>query len=142
MNIGTAAKLSGVPAKTIRYYEEVGVIRLAQRNASGYRNYSQNDVQTLHFIQRARSLGFSVKDVSKLLGLWHNKNRARGDVKTLALEHIEAIETKLGELEKMRDALTNLIARCSGGDLPDCPILAELADPEPGADKADAHSSI
>lgn len=130
MNIGAVAKLSGVPAKTIRYYEDVGVIQVAQRSTSGYRRYSQTDVQTLQFIQRARSLGFSVKDVSKLLGLWRNKRRARGDVKALALEHIKTIEIKLAELETMRNALQHLIERCSGGERPDCPILNELADPE------------
>jgi len=130
MNIGIVAKLSNLPAKTIRYYESVGIIPPATRSESGYRRYTDTDVQTLRFIRRARNLGFSVKDVSRLLGLWRNKHRASADVKALASEHIDRIEIKLRELETIRDALSILIRQCKGDVRSDCPILDELADPE------------
>ena len=127
MNIGTAAKLSGVSAKTIRYYEEAGLLHPARRTQSGYRQYEENDVQILRFVERARSLGFSVVDVGKLLGLWGNKRRKSAEVKSLANRHIEAIERKIKELEAMRAALRNLASRCHGDERPECPILDELA---------------
>ena len=130
MNIGIVAKLSNLPAKTIRYYESVGVMSPATRNESGYRRYTDTDVQTLRFIHRARNLGFSVKDVSRLLSLWGNKRRASADVKALASDHIERIEIKLRELGTIRDALSILIRQCNGDVRPKCPILDELADLE------------
>ena len=131
MNIGTAAKLSGVAAKTIRYYEEVGLLRPARRTPSGYRQYAERDVQILRFADRARSLGFSVEDVGKLLGLWANKRRKSSAVKSLANRHIEAIERKIVELETMRSVLIDLARRCHGDGRPECPILDELADTHP-----------
>lgn len=135
MNIGAAAKMSGVPAKTIRYYEEVGLIPPASRTAAGYRQYDETDVQILRFVERARSLGFTMDDVSKLLGLWADKDRRSGEVKALAARHIDAIEVKIRELQAMREALHHLVDRCQGDDRPECPIIDGLA--EPRASNAD-----
>ena len=128
MNIGQAAKLSGIPAKTIRYYESVGLIPPASRTDSGYRESRQADVSVLKFVERARGLGFSIDDVSKLLSLWHNKARKSAQVKALAERHIKSIELKIRELETMQAALNHLVSKCHGDDRPDCPILDDLAD--------------
>lgn len=128
MNIGTAARRSGVPAKTIRYYEEIGLIPSAGRSASGYRVYADRDVETLRFIQRARALGFPVRDVGSLLALWRDPGRASADVRALALGHVADIDRRIAELQGMRRTLTDLVARCHGDDRPDCPILERLAD--------------
>ncbi len=127
MNIGAAARSSGVPAKTIRYYESIGLIPPAHRTGSGYRDFGQNEIDTLRFIQRARSLGFSVKDVSKLLDLWHDRSRASSSVKALATEHIEEIDRKVSELKSMRETLLHLVEQCHGDDRPDCPIIDGIA---------------
>ena len=127
MNIGQVAKKSGVSAKTIRYYESIGLIPEASRTESGYRTYSDRDVETLRFIHHSRNLGFSVKDVSRLLDLWRNQKRASSDVKELALSHIEEVDRKIAELKTIRDTLTHLTRRCHGDNRPDCPILKELA---------------
>jgi len=127
MNIGEVAVKSGVPAKTIRYYEDVGLIPPARRTESGYRNYDDRDLETLRFVQRARSLGFSVKDVGALLALWHDSARASAEVKALAADHVSEIDRKLAELKSMRRTLVDLMDRCHGDDRPDCPILDDLA---------------
>mgnify|MGYP001570031474 CR=1 FL=1 len=127
MNIGQAATHSGVPAKTIRYYESIGLIRRAARTAGNYRDYDDIDLQTLRFIQRARKLGFSVKDVGALLTLWRDKRRASGTVKRLAEGHIAEIDRRMEELKSMRRTLTHLMERCHGDARPDCPIIDELA---------------
>ncbi len=127
MHIGIVAKKSGIAAKTIRYYESIGLIGSAERTESGYRIYGQRDVETLRFVQRARSLGFSVADVGKLLELWHDKQRTSAQVKALATRHVKEIDLKIAELRAMRDALDDLIQRCHGDDRPDCPILKDLA---------------
>lgn len=127
MNIGQAAERSGVSAKTIRYYESIELIPAATRTESGYRTYSEKDVEILRFIQHARGLGFSVKDVSRLLDLWRDQGRASADVKALALAHIESVDRKIDELKRMRDTLLHLTHRCHGDSRPDCPILEELA---------------
>ncbi|MGQ9367490.1 Cu(I)-responsive transcriptional regulator [Azospirillum sp. ST 5-10] len=129
MNIGTVAKRSGVPAKTIRYYESVGLIPSAGRTAAGYRVYGERDVSTLRFIQSARSLGFSVKEVGALLALWHDRGRASADVRALALNHIAEIDAKVAELLSMRGTLQHLVDHCAGDHRPDCPILDGIADP-------------
>jgi MerR family transcriptional regulator, copper efflux regulator len=129
MNIGTASERSGVPPKTIRYYESIGLIRPADRRDNNYRDYSEADIQTLRFISRARGLGFSVKEVGALLTLWHDKKRASHHVKELALRHVEDIDRKIEELEGMRRTLVSLTERCHGDDRPDCPILEDLAGP-------------
>lgn len=127
MNIGEAARRSGISAKTIRYYESVGLIPEAGRTAAGYRAYTANEVETLRFIHRARSLGFSVSDVAGLLELWRDRSRASADVKSIALKHVADIERKIAELDSIRRTLLDLTTRCCGDDHPDCPILEELA---------------
>ena len=127
MNIGEAASESGVPAKTIRYYESIGLIPPAVRAENGYRNYSPFDIETLKFIQHARRLGFSVKDVGGLLELWRDKSRTSADVKALALKHISDVEKRIAELQSIRNTLIDLTDRCHGDDRPDCPILEDLA---------------
>lgn len=127
MNIGAASQESGVPRKTIRYYESIGLIPEASRTQSGYRTYGQTDIDTLRFVQRARGLGFSVRHVGALLGLWNDNERASADVKKLALEHIQEIDHKITELQDIRNTLIHLTERCHGDDRPDCPILEQFA---------------
>jgi MerR family copper efflux transcriptional regulator len=127
MNIGTASERSTVPAKTIRYYESIGLIKPADRRGNNYRDYSDADVQTLRFISRARGLGFSVKEVSALLALWHDKRRTSHDVKSLALRHVDEIDRKIAELQGMRQTLLGLTEQCHGDARPDCPIIEDLA---------------
>jgi Cu(I)-responsive transcriptional regulator len=131
MNIGTAAARSGVPAKTIRYYESIGLIPRAARTGGNYRDYDDQDLQTLRFIQRARRLGFAVKDVASLLALWRDRRRASADVKRLAEDHIAEIDRRMEELRGMRNTLVHLVERCHGDERPDCPILEELAGAPP-----------
>jgi len=127
MNIGMAARRSGVPAKTIRYYEDVGLIPPALRSDGGYRKYAETDVRTLQFVQRARRLGFSVKEVARLLALWRDKTRASSEVKALTLRHVTEIDAKIAELRSLRATLVDLAQRCHGDHRPDCPILEDLA---------------
>ena len=127
MKIGEVAERAGVSAKTIRYYESVGLIPEAERAGNGYREYHERDVRTLRFIQRARSLGFSVEDVGELLPLWADRSRASADVRAIALRHVDEVERKIAELESVRDALLDLVHRCHGDDRPDCPIIDSLA---------------
>ena len=126
MNISEAAVRSGVPAKTIRYYESVGLIAAAPRAGNGYRDYADPDVETLRFIARARSLGFAVDAVSELLALYRDKRRASADVKAITERHIFAIERKIAELGSLRLTLKHLADHCHGDDRPECPILAQL----------------
>ncbi len=130
MNIGEAAEASGLGAKTIRYYEDIGLIS-PLRSGNGYRAFRDTDVQTLKFIARARSLGFSVKEVAKLLSLYHDRSRASADVRAIARRTIDRIDQKVAELESMRTTLAHLIAKCHGDDRPDCPILDDLAGDAP-----------
>ena len=127
MNIGQVALKTGLPAKTIRYYESVGLIPTASRRANGYRSYDTLDVHTLHFVHRARSLGFSMAEVQELIALWRNKSRASAGVKAIAIEKIGEIDRKIGELKTIRRALLYLAERCRGDDRPECPILEELS---------------
>jgi MerR family copper efflux transcriptional regulator len=127
MKIGEAARASGVSAKTIRYYESIGLIPRASRSESGYRSFVQMDIDTLRFVQRARSLGFSVKDVARLLDLWRDRSRVSSAVKTLAIEQLGEIERKIDELRSMRDTLEHLAEQCHGDQRPDCPILDGIA---------------
>ena len=127
MNIGAAADATGVPAKTIRYYESIGLIPPATRAENGYRHYTGYDIETLKFIQRARRLGFSVKNVGDLLGLWRDKKRTSASVKALALRHVSDVEQRIAELGTIRQTLIDLTDRCHGDDRPECPILDDFA---------------
>lgn len=126
MNIGEAGRLTGLPAKTIRYYEDIGLIRSPRRN-NGYRHYGEEELHRLAFLQRARSLGFSIDDCRKLLSLYDDEGRASADVKRLAEDHIGAIERKIAELQSLRDTLSGLVEACRGDHRPDCPILKDMA---------------
>lgn len=126
MNIGEAERLSGLPAKTIRYYEQIGLIQ-PQRAGNGYRDYAEQDVHQLRFLQRARGLGFSVKDCRTLLSLYQDTGRASADVKAVAEAHLDEVDRKLAELQTLRVALTTLVDACHGDNRPDCPILDDLA---------------
>jgi Cu(I)-responsive transcriptional regulator len=126
MNIGDASQATGLPAKTIRYYEEIGLVRPA-RGANGYRDFSDRDTHKLAFLGRARSLGFSIEECRTLLSLYQDRSRASADVKRIARRHLERIARKIAELESMRAALEDLMGRCHGDDRPDCPILEGLA---------------
>jgi MerR family copper efflux transcriptional regulator len=128
MNIGELAAQTGVTAKTIRYYESIGLMTRAARADNGYRVYGERDMETLRFIQRSRGLGFSIKDVASLLSLWHDTARASAVVKNLAINQIEAIEGRIVKLEGIRLTLIHLANQCHGDSRPDCPILNELAD--------------
>jgi len=127
MNISSVAEKSGVPTKTIRYYESIGIIPSADRMTNGYRAYGDPDIHTLRFIRRARSLGFSVDEIRGLLDLWRDKRRASNKVKALAAHHLIELDGKIGELQAMRRTLSHLIERCHGDDRPDCPIVDDLA---------------
>lgn len=127
MNIGQAAKATGISAKMIRYYESIGLISPAQRTESGYRVYGENDVHALRFINRARDLGFSVEQMQDLLALWRDRTRASADVKRIALTHVTVLEEKARALQAMSETLKHLAANCHGDDRPDCPIIDEFA---------------
>ena len=126
MNIKSVSETTGLPAKTIRYYEDIGLVT-PQREANGYRVFSENDVHKLAFLARARSLGFPVESCRSLLALYNDKERASADVKAIALEHLDEIDAKLSELTAMRDTLSVLVESCAGDNRPDCPILTDLA---------------
>ena len=126
MNIKSVSAATGLPAKTIRYYEDVGLV-LPQREANGYRVFSDTDMHKLAFLARARSLGFSLESCRTLLALYDDKSRASADVKAIAEEHLSEIDQKLAELSAMRDTLAVLVRSCAGDDRPDCPILTDLA---------------
>lgn len=128
MNIGEAARRSGISAKMIRYYEDTALIPPADRRDSGYRDYGDDDVHELRFIRRARDLGFSVAEISELLGLWRDRTRRSGDVKAMASGHIEKLRSKISDLQAMVDTLQTLADRCAGDDRPDCPIIQGLGD--------------
>lgn len=127
LNIGEAAKASGVSAKMIRHYEEIGLLPKARRTLSGYRLYAAKDVHVLRFIRQARNLGFSMKQISELLSLWRDTQRPSSKVKQLAMEHISELNARIEEMEVMRATLQRLADCCHGDDRPDCPILEELA---------------
>ncbi|MGR3723064.1 Cu(I)-responsive transcriptional regulator [Abyssibius alkaniclasticus] len=126
MNIGNVAQALDMPAKTIRYYESIGLVT-PKRSQNDYRHYRPSDVHKLGFVGRARSLGFSVEDCRVLLALYEDKDRASADVRKLAGEHLARIDAKLAELATMRETLAHLVECCAGDTRPDCPILADLA---------------
>ena len=127
LNIGRASEESGVSPKMIRHYESIGLLPAAGRTVAGYRIYKEGDVHMLRFIRRARDLGFSMKEIGALVGLWRNRGRASADVKKLAARHMRQLDEKIHELQSMRDSLAHLAQHCHGDDRPDCPILEELA---------------
>ena len=126
MNIGEVSRASGLPAKTIRYYEDIGLVRPA-RGANGYRDFSKQDAHKLAFLGRSRSLGSTIEDCRKLLSLYEDRDRASANVKALASEHLDRITQKIEELQALKSTLETLVVRCHGDDRPDCPILEDLA---------------
>ena len=127
MNIGEAAKASGVSAKMIRHYESVGLLPEAARTDAGYRQYTARDVSTLRFVRQSRDLGFSITQIRELLGLWQDRKRPSRQVRALAQAHIEELDAKLQELQSMKAILAHLVRCCHGDDRPDCPIIDTLA---------------
>ncbi|NDR59096.1 Cu(I)-responsive transcriptional regulator [Aliiruegeria sabulilitoris] len=130
MNIGDVSRLSGLPAKTIRYYEEIGLVA-PLRDDNGYRRFRESDLHRLAFLNRARSLGFTIEDCRGLLALYQDDHRASADVKRIAYEHLARIDEKLVELQAMRQTLAHLVNCCAGDNRPDCPILDDLAGAHP-----------
>ena len=126
MNIGQAAKASGLTPKMLRYYERIGLLAPAGRTDSGYRQYGAEDLRVLAFVRRSRELGFSLEDIRQLLSLWQDRQRASADVKALAKRHIAELELKIAELNRLRATLDELVSCCHGDARPDCPILDTL----------------
>jgi len=127
LNIGDAARASGVTAKMIRHYESIGLLKAPRRTEAGYRLYSEPDVRVLQFIHRGRALGFSLDQIGELLALWEDKHRASADVRAMALAHIAELDRKIAEMAAMRRTLESLATSCHGDDRSDCPILDDLA---------------
>ncbi len=142
MNIGKVSKASGVTAKMIRYYEQIGLIPAAGRNNSGYRSYSINDIERLKFIKRSRELGFSVAEILDLLDLWNDRSRQSADVKNLAQGHINRLEERIHDLQQMADTLKDLIDCCAGDNRPDCPILEGLQEPHNETREVHHHNDL
>lgn len=126
MNIGQASKASGVSAKMIRYYDEIGLVRPASRTGANYREYDDKQVNELRFIRRARSLGFSVAEIQHLLSLWRDRARPSREVKAIAERHLADLDARIAEMQAMADTLRALSECCAGDDRPDCPILEDL----------------
>ena len=142
MNIGEAASESGVSAKMIRHYEQVGLVPPATRTDAGYRQYSESDIHTLRVIRRSRDLGFSIREIAELLDLWRNRRRPSRLVKSLAQAHISSLEQKARELLAMKETLEHLVHCCQGNDRPDCPILDNLSSGEVAGVAASAPGAI
>jgi Cu(I)-responsive transcriptional regulator len=128
MNIGDAARASGASAKMIRHYETLGLLKRTRRSVGGYRLYDDTDVHTLRFIRRARDLGFSMADITRLLGLWQDRRRASAAVRRIAQAHISDLDRRIAEMQELRRTLEHLVHHCHGDQRPDCPILDDLAD--------------
>jgi Cu(I)-responsive transcriptional regulator len=126
-SIGRAAELSGVTAKMIRHYESLGLIPRVARTLGDYRVYTESEIHMLRFIRRARGLGFSMGEIEMLLSLWRDQRRASREVKRLALRHLAELDSKIEELQSMRDALAGLATSCHGDARPECPILEDLS---------------
>jgi Cu(I)-responsive transcriptional regulator len=127
VNIGEAARLSGVSAKMVRHYESLGLLPRVGRTDSGYRQYSEAEVHTLRFIKRSRDLGFSMEEIGGLLGLWQNRRRASANVRKIAQQHAKDLSERIAAMQAMQRTLEHLIHCCHGDDRPDCPILDDLA---------------
>ena len=125
MNIGDVSTRTGLPAKTIRYYEDINLIK-PLRDDNGYRRFRDQDIHKLNFLGRARALGFTIKDCRTLLALYEDESRASADVKRVALDHLTQIDVKIADLKGMRETLSQLVDACAGDDRPDCPILKDL----------------
>lgn len=126
-SIGAAARETGVSAKTIRHYDSIGLVRPSTRSDSGYRYYNEADLHALRFVGRARSLGFSLDHIRRLLALWRDRRRTSAAVKSLALAQVAELDRKIAELGEMRKALSHLARHCEGNERPDCPILDDLS---------------
>ena len=125
MNIGAVAERSGLPAKTIRYYEDIGLVR-PSRSANGYRDFAAEELHKLAFLGRARSLGFTIEECRTLLSLYDERTRSSSDVKAIAQKHLDRIDGKIAELQALSAALRDLVKRCQGDDRPECPIMDDL----------------
>ena len=134
MNIGQAARASGVTAKMIRYYDEIGLVRPQGRTEANYREYEARQVNELRFIRRARSLGFSMAEITRLLSLWRDRARPSREVKAIADRHLADLDARIAEMQAMADTLRSLSEGCAGDERPDCPILADLTDGREPAD--------
>lgn len=128
MRIGEASQQSGVSAKMIRYYESIGLLAPAQRRDNAYRDFDRDDIHTLRFIHRARSLGFPVEEIGKLIGLWHDKQRSSREVKAITEAHIADLKQRIRAMQEMVDTLEHLACHCHGDDRPSCPILEGLSE--------------
>lgn len=134
VNIGEAARLSGVSAKMVRHYESLGLLPSVGRTDSGYRQYSETEVHTLRFIKRSRDLGFSMSEIGELVGLWQNRRRASASVKRIAQKHAQELAQRIEAMQAMQRSLEHLVHCCHGDERPDCPILDDLAGvPAPAA---------
>ncbi|HSV81953.1 MAG TPA: Cu(I)-responsive transcriptional regulator [Ramlibacter sp.] len=127
VNIGDAARLSGVSPKMVRHYEGLGLLPAVTRTDAGYRQYSEAEVHTLRFIKRARDLGFSMQEIGELVSLWQNRRRASASVRRIAQKHADELAQRIAAMQEMRNTLGHLIACCHGDERPDCPILDDLA---------------
>ncbi len=131
MNIGEAARQSGVSAKMVRHYESLGLLPQVQRSESGYRQYSEAEVHTLRFIKRGRDLGFSMAEIAELVSLWNNRRRASASVRRIAQKHADDLTRRIAEMQAMQQTLTHLVHGCQGNERPECPILDDLAGQAP-----------
>ena len=127
VNIGSAARLSGVSAKMVRHYESLGLLPAVGRTDSNYRQYSEQQVETLRFVKRARELGFSMAEIAELVGLWHNRRRASASVRRIAQKHADELAQRIAAMQAMQRTLDHLVHCCQGDERPDCPILDDLA---------------
>ena len=127
MNIGLVAKLSNLTVKTVRYYADINIVKPGRNPKTGYRSYSSDDVAKLQFIRKARQFNFSIDECRELLSLYQDKNRSSKEVKRLTTEKILEIDTKLEELNSLKNQLKHLVSTCQGNDRPDCPILDALS---------------
>ena len=126
MNIGQASKVSGVTTKMIRYYDEIGLVQPASRTDSNYREYDGRQINDLRFIKRARSLGFSMEEITHLLSLWRDRGRPSREVKAIADQHLADLDARIAEMQGMAETLRHLSHCCAGDERPDCPILTDL----------------
>ncbi len=140
LSIGEAARSAGISARMVRHYESLGLLATVARTDSGYRQYTDADVHTLHFIRRSRDLGFSMEEIATLLALWHDRSRASSQVKRIAQQHIDDLSERIAQMQAMQRSLQTLVSCCKGNDRPDCPILDDLAagHSEPGSSNSAA----